>query len=74
MNICEAFPDIVHFRVNTGKALRDIVHSGILFTSGHSAPAALAAGRLRAFFAEIIPMGVYSSKNFYLQRGENHNR
>ena len=50
-----------------------VVHSGILFTSGHSAPAALAAGRLRAFFAEIIPRGVYSSKNFYLQRGENHN-
>ena len=41
-----------------------VVHSGILFTSGHSAPAALAAGRLRAFFAEIIPRGVYSSKTF----------
>ena len=39
-----------------------VVHSGILFTSGHSAPAALAAGRLRAFIAEIIHRGVYSSK------------
>ena len=41
-----------------------VVHSGILFTSGHSAPAALAAGRLRAFIAEIIPRGVYSQVGF----------
>ena len=45
-----------------------VVHSGILFTSGHSAPAALAAGRLRAFFAEMIPRGVYSSKKTFIYK------
>ena len=32
------------------------------YTSGHSAPAALAADRLQAFIAEMIARGIYSSK------------
>ena len=35
---------VIHFRVNKCEALRDIVHSGILFTSGRCAAAPLVAG------------------------------
>ena len=61
---------IIHFRVNTCKALRDIVHSGILFTSGRCAAAPLVAGGLQQPYDQE-PLHIYCKKivpNVYIAK------
>ena len=55
----------VHFRVNTCKALRDIVHSGMLFTSGLCAAAPLVAGGLQQPYDQE-PLHIYCKKYFLM--------
>ena len=60
----------INFRVNTCKALREIVHSGILFTSGRCAAAPLIAGGLQQPY-DKEPLHIYCKKivpNVYIAK------